>query len=58
MVLLAIFGADPQRPLALAVLVAAARDVRRRSVRAARFPLAERIHQGAALSRVSEGLGR
>jgi rod shape-determining protein MreD len=57
LVLLAIFGSDPQRPLEIAsVALPHATSTAIWSLLI--FPLAHRIHQGAALSRAFEGLGR
>jgi rod shape-determining protein MreD len=57
LVLLAIFGSDPQRPLEIAsVALPHASSTALCSLLI--FPLAQRIHQGAALSRRFEGLGR
>jgi len=57
LVLLAIFGADPQRPLEIAS-VALPHATSTALCSLAIFPLAQRIHQGAALSRAFEGGGR
>jgi rod shape-determining protein MreD len=57
LVLLAIFGSDPQRPLEIAS-VALPHATSTALCSLLIFPLAQRIHQGAALSRVFEGLGR
>ena len=57
LVLLAIFGADPQRPLEIAS-VALPHATSTALCSLLIFPLAQRIHQGAALSRAFEGLGR
>jgi rod shape-determining protein MreD len=57
LVLLAIFGSDPQRPLEIAS-VALPHATSTAICSLLIFPLAQRIHQGAALSRAFEGLGR
>jgi rod shape-determining protein MreD len=57
LVLLAIFGSDPQRPLEIAS-VALPHATSTALCSLLIFPLAQRIHQGAALSRVFEGGGR
>jgi rod shape-determining protein MreD len=57
LVLLAIFGADPQRPLEIAS-VALPHATSTALCSLLIFPLAQRIHQGASLSRAFEGLGR
>jgi rod shape-determining protein MreD len=57
LVLLAIFGSDPQRPLEIAS-VALPHATSTALCSLLIFPLAQRIHHGAALSRVFEGLGR
>lgn len=54
LVLLAIFGADPQRPLEIAS-VALPHATATALGSLVIFPLAQRIHQGAALSRSFEG---
>lgn len=57
LVLLAIFGADPQRPLEIAsVALPHATSTALCSLLV--FPLAQRVHQGAALSRAFEGARR
>jgi rod shape-determining protein MreD len=57
LVLLAIFGADPQRPLEIAS-VALPHATSTALCSLFIFPLAQRIYQGAALSRAFEGAGR
>jgi rod shape-determining protein MreD len=57
LVLLAIFGADPQRPLEIAS-VALPHATSTAVCSLFIFPLAQRIHQGAAPSRAFEGLAR
>jgi rod shape-determining protein MreD len=57
LVLLAIFGSDPQRPLEIAS-VALPHATSTALCSLLIFPLAQRIHQGATLSRAFEGLGR
>lgn len=57
LVLLAIFGSDPQRPLEIAS-VALPHATSTALCSLLIFPLAQRLQQGAALSRVFEGLGR
>ena len=57
LVLLAIFGVDPQRPLEIAS-VALPHATSTALCSLVVFPLAQRIHQGAALSRAFEGLTR
>lgn len=54
LVLLAIFGADPQRPLEIAS-VALPHATSTALCALLIFPLAQRIHQGASLSRAFEG---
>jgi rod shape-determining protein MreD len=57
LVLLAIFGSDPQRPLEIAsVALPHASSTALCSMFI--FPLAQRIHQGAVVSRAFEGGGR
>jgi rod shape-determining protein MreD len=57
LVLLAIFGSDPQRPLEIAsIALPHATSTALGSL--VIFPLAQRIHQGAALSRALEGSTR
>jgi rod shape-determining protein MreD len=51
------FGSDPQRPLEIAS-VALPHATSTAICSLLIFPLAQRIHQGAALSRAFEGLGR
>jgi rod shape-determining protein MreD len=55
LVLLAIFGSDPQRPLEIAS-VALPHATSTALASLAVFPLAQRVHQGAALSRSVEGM--
>jgi rod shape-determining protein MreD len=57
LVLLAIFGSDPQRPLEIAS-VALPHATSTAICSLVIFPLAQRIHHGAALSRAYEGLIR
>jgi rod shape-determining protein MreD len=57
LVLLAIFGADPQRPLEIAS-VALPHATSTAVCSLLVFPLAQRIHQGAAMSRAFESLTR
>jgi rod shape-determining protein MreD len=57
LVLLAIFGADPQRPLEIAS-VALPHATSTALCSLFIFPLAQRIHQGAVLSRALEGARR